>query len=94
MLIRALLARPGRSALLAELDASTEWGTTEHLLARVSDALELSNFLFIKANSTSSSGIDVPQPLPRPGAEAPAAPEQEFATGAELSAFMTQINTH
>ncbi|MFF4815281.1 hypothetical protein ACFY2K_11895 [Kitasatospora sp. NPDC001309] len=93
-MINSLMRKPGRSVLLAELDESTQWGSTEHLLARVSDALELSNYLFIKANSEDSD-LPIPDPIPRPGAATPQleVPAVEFADGAELSAFFSRMNS-
>lgn len=91
------MQKPGRSVLLAVMDETSQWGTTEHLLARVSDALELSNYLFLKANMSddaASDRIPVPTPLPRPGeAEAVSAePPLEYATGEELSNFFAQMS--
>ncbi|WP_333745379.1 hypothetical protein [Streptomyces sp. IBSBF 2950] len=86
--------KAGRSTLLATMDETTQWGSSEHLLARVSDALELSNFLFLKANSNDKN-IPLPEPLPRPGSPEPVKSkpaEHEFASGEELSNFFTQMN--
>ncbi|MBD0739837.1 hypothetical protein BGM09_10410 [Streptomyces sp. CBMA29] len=79
------------------MDETHQWGTTEHLLARVSDALELSNYLFLKANLSDASASDrlpVPLPLPRPGEPEveQAEPDLEFATGEELSDFFAQMS--
>ncbi|MGW3232472.1 hypothetical protein [Kitasatospora sp. NPDC001095] len=94
VLISSLMHKPGRSVLLAELDETTQWGTAEHLMARVSDALELSNYLFIKANSESSADLPIPEPIPRPGAEALElpAPEPDFASGDQLADFFTRMS--
>ncbi|MEU1176558.1 hypothetical protein ABZ464_02730 [Streptomyces sp. NPDC005820] len=76
------------------MDETTQWGSTEHLLARVSDALELSNYLFLKANSNEKN-IPLPEPLPRPGSTEPEKTkpaEHEFASGEELSNFFTQMS--
>ncbi|MFJ7907501.1 hypothetical protein [Kitasatospora sp. NPDC096204] len=95
MLISALMTKPGRSALLADMDETTQWGTAEHLLARVSDALELSNFLFIKANSEDAADLPIPDPLPRPGSTEPElpTPEAHFAEGAEVADFFSRMNS-
>ncbi|MFJ9771820.1 hypothetical protein ACIRVF_11300 [Kitasatospora sp. NPDC101157] len=76
------------------MDETTQWGTADHLLARVSDALELSNFLFMKANSDSSADLPIPQPIPRPGVESLElpAPEPDFATGTEVADFFTRMS--
>jgi hypothetical protein len=94
LLINSLMHKAGRSTLLATMDESTQWGSTEHLLARVSDALELSNYLFLRANS-SEKDIPLPEPLPRPGSDEPVKSkpaESEFASGEELTNFFTQMN--
>ncbi|MER6912235.1 hypothetical protein ABT354_11225 [Streptomyces sp. NPDC000594] len=96
VLLQSLLKRPGRSAFLAALDASAEWSVTDHLIARLSDAAEVANFLFIKANSERSDGLQLPEPIPRPGQTATSAapePERDFADARELTAFLTSMNT-
>lgn len=56
--------------LAATVDESAEWSESEYLLARISDALEVSNYLFIRANSGENApDLEVPEPLPRPGVE-------------------------
>ncbi|MFH8346788.1 hypothetical protein [Streptomyces sp. NPDC018045] len=77
------------------MDESAAWSVTDHLIARVSDAAEISNFLFIKANSENAEGLTVPTPLPRPGQTEPEKPKEplhEFADGAALSSFFTQMS--
>ncbi|MFD4904992.1 hypothetical protein [Kitasatospora purpeofusca] len=93
-MINSLMHKPGRSALLAAMDETTRWGTAEHLLARVSDALELSNFLFIKANSEDAGDLPIPGPVPRPGVDPPelASPAADFADGSELSEFFSRMS--
>ncbi|WP_233290232.1 hypothetical protein [Kitasatospora sp. MBT66] len=95
VLICGLMRKPGRSALLAELDETAQWGTAEHLLARVSDALEASNYLFIKANSSEVDDLPIPEPVPRPGLDIAelASPEPDFANGAEVAGFFTHMST-
>jgi hypothetical protein len=86
--------KAGRSALLAAMDESTQWGAAEHILARISDALEVSNYLFLKANSKAAT-IPLPDPLPRPGGPAPvedADPRPDFATGTEVADFFTRMS--
>ncbi|MFD4608278.1 hypothetical protein ACFWOT_09190 [Streptomyces sp. NPDC058440] len=96
VLIGALMRQTGRSALAAVLDEAAEWSESEYLLARVSDALELSNFLFIKANSgEEAQDIPVPDPLPRPGQIEPE-PEPVSYTHAstdEVVDFFTRMNS-
>lgn len=94
VLIQSLIKKPGRSTFLAEIDESAAWSVTDHLIARISDAAEISNFLFIKANSDDSDDVKLPEPVPRPGQaqqEKPKEPEHDFASGAELSSFFTQM---
>ncbi|MFD7336671.1 hypothetical protein ACFV98_11790 [Streptomyces violascens] len=94
VLITSLCKKPGRSSLLAAMNESTAWDTTEHLLARISDGIELSNFLFIQANSSEDTGLEPPTPLPRPGQPEQQRPEPqfEFASGSEVASFFTQMN--
>ncbi|MCZ0974853.1 hypothetical protein ACWEQ8_06205 [Streptomyces noursei] len=76
------------------MNESTAWGTTEHLLARISDGLELANYLFIQAHSSDDISLEPPSPLPRPGQPEPEPPPAfEFASGAEVVDFFTQMNT-
>ncbi|WP_345253329.1 hypothetical protein [Streptomyces hundungensis] len=92
VLIASLCRKPGRSAVLAALDESTTWDTHEHLLARISDGIELSNFLFIQANSSEDTGLEPPTPLPRPGQPEQQPEPFEFATGSDVASFFTQMN--
>ncbi|ARZ66914.1 hypothetical protein SMD11_1253 [Streptomyces albireticuli] len=65
---------------------------TDHLIARVSDAAEIANFLFIKANSDETD-VRLPEPIPRPGQVEMVKPrDPAFAEGAEISAFFTQMS--
>lgn len=58
--------------MAAVVDEAAEWSETDYLLARISDSLELSNWLFIQANSgEESNDIPTPAPLLRPGQEQP-----------------------
>lgn len=66
------MRQAGRSVLVAAVDEAAEWSESEYLLARVSDALELSNYLFYSANA--AEGADewpAPTPIRRPGEEEP-----------------------
>ncbi|MEV5875750.1 hypothetical protein AB0L75_16245 [Streptomyces sp. NPDC052101] len=94
VLITSLCKKPGRSTFLAAMNESSAWDTTEHLLARISDGIELSNYLVIKANSSEDPGLEPPTPLPRPGEpEPPPEPETRFASGTEVASFFTQMST-
>ncbi|MFJ4093441.1 hypothetical protein ACIPYS_17825 [Kitasatospora sp. NPDC089913] len=95
MLISALMRRPGRSLLLAELDETAQWGTAEHLLARMSDALEASNYLFIKANSSDTDDLPIPEPVPRPGVDHTelGTAESDFADGPGVADFFARMNS-
>ena len=79
------------------LDESAEWSPEMYVAARMSDALEVSNYLFIQANSAEDAEpLEAPQPIPRPGQ--PEVPEpvkpkpEEFASGPEVAAFFQRFN--
>lgn len=79
------------------LDESTEWTPEMYVAARISDAQELSNYLFIQANSAEDAeDIPMPEPIPRPGqpaAEDEKPKPEDFATGQEVVAFFNQMNS-
>lgn len=93
VLINSLMKKPGRSTLLEAMDERTRWGESEYLLARISDALEISNFLFFKANAQDSDDLDEPLPIPRPGQTEPEQPVEQFSSAEELSNFLGQISS-
>ncbi|OKH95415.1 hypothetical protein AB852_00670 [Streptomyces uncialis] len=94
VLVQSLVRKPGRSTLVAAMDESASWSPTDFLMARVSDALELSNFLFLKAHSSEAAEIEPPVPIPRPGDPEPVGrAEYEFASGEELSGFFSQLGS-
>ncbi|MYX26054.1 hypothetical protein GTY75_05120 [Streptomyces sp. SID8381] len=82
--------------LAATYDDAALWTESDYLLARISDALELSNFLFYSANSGEDSAEwPVPVPLQRPGEDP--APElepvtQSHASTEEVISFFTRMN--
>src|SRR5690606_13752247 len=86
--VKSLMKKPGRSTLLMALDESTEWTPEMYVAARISDAQELSNYLFIQANSAEDAeDIPMPEPIPRPGqpaAEDEKPKPEDFATGQEV----------
>ncbi|MEV8022494.1 hypothetical protein AB0O76_40620 [Streptomyces sp. NPDC086554] len=93
VLLQALYKKMGESTLLSAVDETATWSETNHILARISDGLELSNYLFIKANSSDEDDdFEPPKPLPRPGqvAEEPA-PSVALASGAEVADFFTNF---
>jgi hypothetical protein len=92
-LIRSLMAKPGRSALLQAVDERASWSESEYMMARVSDALELSNFMFLKANSESTDGLEMPEPITRPGTPEPDSTQPEVNTPSELINFFGQMNS-
>ncbi|MFJ7901891.1 hypothetical protein ACIQ6V_15610 [Streptomyces sp. NPDC096198] len=94
VLIQGLFKKPGESLLLLDLDEATSWTETNHILARISDGMELSNYLFIKANSAEDDGLEPPKPLPRPGqtAEEPK-PQHDLASGEEVADFFNHFGT-
>jgi hypothetical protein len=91
--VKSLLRKPGRSTLLMALDETAVWSQETYILARLSDALELSNYLFLKANSSSSADIPVPEPLERPGQLKAAQQEKVFASGQELAEFFNRMSS-
>ncbi|MGQ5602949.1 hypothetical protein [Streptomyces sp. EKS3.2] len=96
VLIRSLMSKPGRSTLLMAMDERSKWPESDYMLARVSDALELSNFLFLKANVDESDArdLELPPPIPRPGEPEPqAGPEPQFSDALELNNFFGRLNS-
>ncbi|GGW89466.1 hypothetical protein [Streptomyces noursei] len=81
--------------LLTAMDESASWSPGDYLMARVSDAMELSNFLFLKANSTEADELKPPTPIPRPGESEPETrkADHEFATGEELASFFSRMSS-
>ncbi|MBT2609888.1 hypothetical protein J7I97_16810 [Streptomyces sp. ISL-87] len=77
------------------MDERTRWGESDYLLARISDALELSNFLFFKANAEDSDDLEQPDPIPRPGQPEPDPEpiETQFSSAEDLSSFLGQMNS-
>jgi len=93
--IDSLMKKPGKSILLMAMDERSSWSESDYLLARVSDALELSNYLFIKANAEEAEDLELPTPITRPGAPEPEPePESQFASGSEVAAFFGRMNSH
>jgi len=86
------MRKHGRSALAAAMHESAEWTTSDYLLARISDGLELSNYLFLKANSSDADKLTAPDPIPRPGHVEPAA-VHDYASGAEVAGFFQHMNS-
>lgn len=79
------------------LDESTEWTPEMYVAARISDGIELSNYLFIQANSAEDAEVPMPEPIPRPGKpevqeETKPKPE-DFASGQEVAAFFGRMNS-
>jgi hypothetical protein len=81
--------------LAACVDETAEWSQSEYLLARISDALEVSNYLFYQANrGEDSDDMAAPTPLPRPGQEEevlePESPS--YASSDEVMDFFNRMN--
>ncbi|MFE7313813.1 hypothetical protein ACFU7T_12000 [Streptomyces sp. NPDC057555] len=94
VLISSLLTKQGSGALVRAVDESAMWSHESHLLARISDALEAANWLFIRANSADDTDRDPPQPMWRPGAE-PVESEPmkpEMASPSELASWFGAMN--
>ncbi|MEU6765904.1 hypothetical protein ABZ916_25730 [Streptomyces sp. NPDC046853] len=95
ILIGSLLNQHGRSAVAAVIDEAAEWSESDYLLARISDALELGNWLFYTANSgEDAEELPAPTPILRPGQEEetfePEAPA--YASTDEVVDFFTRMN--
>lgn len=83
------------------LDKTTEWDVHGYLMARISDSMELANYLFIQANSNPEEegvkDMQAPTPIQRPGQ--PDEPEptppkpEDFASGKEVAAFFGRMNS-
>ncbi|WP_241838891.1 MULTISPECIES: hypothetical protein [unclassified Streptomyces] len=96
MYIKSLMKKPGKSTLLMAMDESAAWGIDHYLAARISDAMELSNYLFIQANSGEGSDMPLPTPIQRPGEPEPASTPSEpteFASGQEVAHFFSNFNS-
>ncbi|WP_190092298.1 hypothetical protein [Streptomyces melanogenes] len=93
VLISSLLLRQGTGALVAAVDASAIWSHEAHILARISDALEAANWLFISANSTSDNTLDAPEPMWRPGIAPSEPPAPVTASGADVAAWFGHMNS-
>jgi hypothetical protein len=74
--------------LVAVMAAQRErWGVTDELLAKLVEAVDLSNRMFLMAHTT--EGTEVPEPvvIPRPGTDTVSSPEPRKATAAEMREF-------
>lgn len=96
--VKSLLRKPGRSTLLMAIDETAQWTPEMYVLARISDAQELSNYLFIQANSAEDAEpIPVPEPIQRPGQPEEVAQEkpkpEDFATGHEVAEWFARMNS-
>ncbi|MEU5166791.1 hypothetical protein [Streptomyces mutomycini] len=95
--VKSLMRKPGRSTLLMALDEATEWDAKEYILARLSDGMELANYLFIQANSgESSEEMPLPTPIRRPGEPDPETQKpkpEEFASGKEVAEFFGRMSS-
>jgi hypothetical protein len=96
--IKSLMRKPGKSTLLMAIDETTAWSIESYLMARISDAQELSNYLFIQANSAENAEeMPLPTPVQRPGDKEEVAQEkpkpEEFASGQEVAAFFNRMNS-
>ncbi|MFE7113941.1 hypothetical protein ACFU99_00730 [Streptomyces sp. NPDC057654] len=80
---------------MAAIDPSAIWSHEAHILARISDALEASNFLFIRANWDESSGHappEPPDPMWRPGIAEIEPEPAAMASGTELAQWFGEMN--
>ncbi|MFI2031398.1 hypothetical protein [Streptomyces buecherae] len=97
VLIKSLMKKPGRSSLLQAIDERARWSDSDYILARASDALELSNYIAIKVNAEDTRDIPFPEPLPRPGGTEYEEPAEEsgpeMSSPQELIEFFGQMNS-
>lgn len=96
--VKSLMRKPGRSTLLMAIDETATWTPEMYVMARISDAAELSNYLFIQANQAEDADpIEVPKPLQRPGqpdVDVQEKPKPEdFATGHEVAEWFARMNS-
>lgn len=87
VLIKSLTQKAGRSTLVTAMDERASWSDSDYMSARISDALELTNYLLIKANFESDD-LERPQPLTRPGED----PEPETVSQPEMNSAKDVIN--
>ncbi|MYR95463.1 hypothetical protein GTW60_17970 [Streptomyces sp. SID4937] len=92
--MKSLLRKPGRSLLLQALDEKAEWDEPTYLLARSSDALELTNHLLLKAHfdPAQTKDLALPPKIPRPGEDEPA-PEVEMSSPQEVMSLFQAMNS-
>lgn len=95
-LLSLLQGLPRGSALHLTLagDEAT-WTPGEYLLAAAVDLLQVSNWLFMQANSKKGTRNPFPDPVQRPGrttpTETPDQGSQRFASAQEVSAFIARV---
>jgi hypothetical protein len=80
------------------LDEATAWDADTYIGARISDGIELANYLFIQANSASDAKpMPLPEPIQRPGQPEKAEPTkpnpEDFASGHEVAAFFSKMSS-
>ncbi|MFD0407291.1 hypothetical protein [Kitasatospora sp. NPDC127116] len=86
-----LLRMPGQSLFASSVNEEMSWGPQEYLTARLVDSLEVSNWMFLKANSgEGAKDIPFPESVPRPGEFEEASqetPAPEMTPVADVAAF-------
>jgi hypothetical protein len=91
------MRKPGRSTLLMAIDEAAEWTPEMYVMARISEGMEVSNYLFLQANSAENTEIPAPEPIPRPGEPVKVVQEkpkpEDFASGHEVAAFFGRMNS-
>lgn len=94
VLINSLMRKAGRSTLLMAMNDKTEWTEDTYLLARISDAMETSNYLFTRANFEVSEDLPEPKPITRPGETEPApAVQPEMSSPQEIMDLFGLMNS-
>ncbi|GAA0954981.1 hypothetical protein GCM10009560_78960 [Nonomuraea longicatena] len=94
-LLSLLQGLPRGSALhVAITGEEASWSPGDYLLAATVDLLQVSNWLFMQANSKKGTRNPFPDPVQRPGRktlqEAPDQESQRFASAQEVSAFIAR----
>ena len=93
VLISSLMRKAGRSSLLAAMDERASWSDDTYIRARMSDAMELTNYLLLKANFE-SDGLEKPPPITRPGVKPePASTQPDMDSAEDVANFFRRMNS-
>lgn len=94
-LLSLIWGLPHGSALHIALHGDeARWTPGDYLLASAVDLLQVSNWLFVQANSKKGVRTPFPEPVKRPGKKTSAKPDQEpkrFASAQEVRSFIARV---